>query len=188
MSNRNNSGSNKPERCQKGSETLRLLRRQSTLLEEATSIDEKVFGCPPELTAQHARLVEKGDQLREQARHDLCDQLGRHATQATTPHFAAVGLLAAGFAQSNAGTPFEDPILAQVASTVLERFVADCKSEAMRNCVEDLLNVAHRRAALVESPAPKGPATRHDPAEGARDPEDATPPAGAPDIFGLSTL
>lgn len=188
MSNRQPSGGDKRVKPRVDPALIRFLTRQIALIGEATEIDEHLSDGMLEGSTRHTELVARADQLREDARQDLRDQLGRYTMAAAAPRFTAVGLLAAAFAQSNAGSLFEDETLAWAVSAVLERFVADCTTAAIRDRVEDLLNVLHRRNALVEPPAPRGPGTADDGGTRVCNEPDASASDQPPDIFGFSHL
>jgi hypothetical protein len=132
-------------------ELLRFLDRQFELMDESTRIDAALAGCKPERSPERVALVEKSARLREQAEQELHAHLRAHTTQATTPRFAAVSLLAAAYAHSSIGSPLEDDVPLYAISQIVERFCADCRVTAVRDRIEDLLNIAHRKATLVNT-------------------------------------
>ena len=80
------------------------------------------------------------------------------------------------------GSPLEYELTLFAISQILERFLVNCRITAVRDRIEDLLNVAHRRAALLDaSRTDRGqtPSTDAGPVTGASD------TAADDEMFGL---
>ena len=162
-----------------------FLDRQLTRLSESTRIDEWLGG---ELWEEDPEQVARGAdaaRLRAQAEADLTAYLRALATAPQLPRFALVGVSAAAFAQCALGAIDEDDRLAVAVSWALEQFVARSAPGHIRDQVDALLNLAHRRAALV------GAVRWHAEVDEAA-PESAPPAAGGADtprdLFGFPGL
>lgn len=153
MTEQGNSISGSTSITQIGLDILEFLEKQIKLLDEATRIDECLDGCAPDGSPQREQRAERATRLREEADRNLRERLRQHTTRTPSPRFEAVALLAAAFAQGAVGGVDEDEIQTFAVSQILERTVSHSKFKPLRDPIEDLLNLAHRRAALVREPA-----------------------------------
>jgi hypothetical protein len=189
MSNHNKSGVNGTADATLDADLTRFLTSQFGLLSEATKIDESLQEWESDISPRYAELAARATDLREQAARNLQSRICAHSTDARVSRFAAIGLLAAAYAQSEAATPFEDAVQSHAISAVLERCVANCKNAAIRDRIEDLLNLVHHRVALVEAPVPSELARA---ADRPTDPEphgcDAPSKEEPVDIFGFPRM
>jgi hypothetical protein len=165
---------------------LQFLDRQKKLIEETTGIDEHLNFVPPENSHKFTKLVERATQVREEADQELHEQLRRYTTQEEPPRFTGMALLAAAFAQCAIGSDGEDKVLTYAVSQMLERFVSQSEVIPVRDRIEDLLNLAHRRAAISRE-APLDMRTKCDrPGNNAVEPTDSHEPDD--DMFGFPRL
>jgi hypothetical protein len=188
MTKRTSSGGNNPGCESLDPRLIRFLDRQAAMLSEAIRIDEYLLDIDPDVSDEYRRLADRAEVVSYTARNELEEQLGAYTTQTELPRHAGVALLAAALAQSHAGTPTEDEVLTRATSNLLERFVAHCTVVAIRDRVEDLLNLAHRRAAIAEMPAPRKNPAAHENIAPSDDRPNGSMTTPEPDMFGFSHL